>query len=88
LLPAAAAIDNGNGELSPRATRKQLTFARQLAAEVEGLGLRRLESFAQHLLGKPLSDFSRADATMLIGTLHNLRDGTADLASFSEGFPA
>ena len=81
---AEVATAGRNGCLSPRASQKQLAFARQLAAEVEGVGLRRLESLAGHLVGKPLADLSRADAAVLIETLKNLRDGAVDLASLTE----
>ena len=79
-----AVTPGGNGCLSPRASQKQLAYARQLATQVEGLGLRRLESLAQHLVGKPLADLSRADAAVLIETMKNCRDGSADLASLTE----
>jgi hypothetical protein len=85
----APAYERPNGEdgghESSRVSSKQLDFARQLAMQIRGLGARRLETLAGHLLGKPLADLSRAEASVLIETLKNLRAGTADLASLLEG---
>ena len=83
-LAGAKAPAGCNESLSPRASQKQLAFARQLATQVETLGLRGLESLAQHLIGKPLADLSRAEAAVHIETLKNLRNGCADRASLTE----
>lgn len=98
--PSPSGNGNGNGHtptpsLSPpdadgevsyflRASSRQLSFARQLATQIDGLGLRRLDALTEQLLGKPLADLSRADAAVLIQTLKNLRSGAADLKELLE----
>ena len=75
---------NGHASLSPQASSRQLGFARQLATQIEGLGLRRLDGLAERLVGKPLANLLQADAAVLIETLKNLRSGTVDLAELLE----
>ena len=66
------------------ASSKQLAYARQLAAQVPGLGTRRLEKRATNLLGKPPAQLSSAEANVLIQTLTNLLSGDADLEALLE----
>jgi hypothetical protein len=79
---------NGHGARSEAATAKQLAYARQLAAEIPGLGLRRLGTLAAQLLGKTSAELSRAEAGVLIETLKNIQAGSADLAELLPGPPA
>ena len=72
----------GNGH---RATARQIDFAGSIASQIRGLGIRRLESVCQHLLGKPLLELSSAEASRLIDTLKAVRDGQIELASILEG---
>lgn len=67
---------NGHGQ---RATAKQLDFVQQLAHEIRGLGLRRLEALAVNMFEKPLADLTSVDASNLIEMLKDVKAGKIEL---------
>lgn len=75
----------GNGQ---RASQKQCEYINQLARQVKGLGVRRLEGLAEKMFGKPVAELTTIDASGLIDVIKEIKEGRISLDDALTGVAA
>ncbi|HID75768.1 MAG TPA: hypothetical protein EYP56_07200 [Planctomycetaceae bacterium] len=68
-----------DGHAAGRASQKQIDYLRQLARQIRGVGVRRLDEVATRWCGKPIAMLTSFEASSLIDTLKAVKAGESDL---------
>lgn len=81
--PSQKALPNGNGNGSQPhpASEKQVEYIHQLARQISGLGVRRLDALATKMFGRAMANLTSFDASGLIDCLKAIKAGEITLAS-------
>jgi len=66
---------NGNGTNGHVASEKQLSYINQLARQIRGLGVRRVDEVSLRMFNKPSGAISSLEASSLIDTLKAVKEG-------------
>ena len=73
------------GANNHRASARQIEYLERLARENRSIGIRRLETLAERICGKPLAGLSSFDASTLIDTLKAVKEGRLDVDAALQG---
>ncbi len=92
---SAAGPQNGNGHAAdtdhcsgggvPGASPRQIDYINQLARQIRGLDVRRLEELSQRICGLPVAGLSSLDASGLIDCLRAIKAGKINLDNALNG---